>query len=271
MWHETEDVEQFLAAAGDLLFHEPGVHTITLTVCENVRSRPDGTRFAWWQEGSGEVTGCVSHTAPYPVVLAVVPEHAIEALVSLWHIDAVNAPTALAAHVAALAARRSGRTARLKTAERLYRLGELTPRNAPGAARVADEGDLELLVAWFEAFIAEAGTIPQDAEKAVRDRLAYQGCVLWEDGQPVAMAAHTRKAFQGTRIGPVYTPPEHRNRGYGGAVTAAASQQALDRGAWEVVLFTDLTNPTSNALYPRLGYEAVTDRAVFLLSSDPSG
>jgi GNAT superfamily N-acetyltransferase len=270
MWHESEDVEQFLAAAGDLLFNEPGVHTITLTVCENVRSRPDGTRFAWWQEGSGDVTGCVSQTGVLPVVLAVVPERSMGALVELWRIDGVNGPTPLAVQVAALAARTSGRTARLKTAERLFRLERLTPPRVPGAPRVADDGDAALIVAWFEAFIAEADVIPQDVEKAVRDRLSYQGFVLWEDGGPVALAGHTRKAFQGTRIGPVYTPPEHRNRGYGGAVTAAASQQALDRGAWEVVLFTDLTNPTSNALYPRLGYEPVTDRAVFLLSSDPS-
>ena len=136
----------------------------------------------------------------------------------------------------------------------------------PGAPRPADEGDVPLLVAWFEAFVAETQVSTQDIEQAVRDRLSYQGFVIWEHDWPVSLAGHTRKAFQGIRLGPVYTPPEHRGRGYGGAVTAAASQQALDRGAWEVVLFTDLTNPTSNALYPRLGYRPVLDRAVLILS-----
>ncbi|MDP9183943.1 MAG: GNAT family N-acetyltransferase, partial [Actinomycetota bacterium] len=191
---------------------------------------------------------------------------AMRPLVELWQLDGVSGPTALAAQVVALAARRSGRTATLKTAERLYRLGELVPPQTPGAARPAGEGDVDLLVAWFDAFVAEAGVMPQDTERIVRERLTYQGFVLWEHDGPVSFAGHTRKAFQGIRLGPVYTPPEHRGRGYGGAVTAAASQQALDRGASEVVLFTDLTNPTSNALYPRLGYRPVTDRAVFLLS-----
>jgi GNAT superfamily N-acetyltransferase len=259
-------VEQFLAAAGDLILGDPALHTITLTVCENVRARQDGTRFAWWQEASGDVTGCVSQTPPYPVVLAVVPEHAMEPLVSFWQVDGVNGPVAVAAQVAALAARHSGRTATLRTSERMFRLRQLVPPDVPGTPRVASTSDTDLLVTWFEAFIAEADVIGQDVEKAVRDRLRYQGFVLWEDRGPVALAGHTRKAFQGMRIGPVYTPPEHRRHGYGGAVTAAASQQALDRGATEVVLFTDLTNPTSNALYPRLGYEPVTDRAVFLLS-----
>jgi predicted GNAT family acetyltransferase len=65
------------------------------------------------------------------------------------------------------------------------------------------------------------------------------------------------------RVGPVYTPPELRGRGYAGAATAAASQAALDVGVREVVLYTDLANPTSNALYQRLGYRPVEDRVVF--------
>ena len=265
-WHETEDVAQYLAAAGDLLLGDPAVHTIALTVCENARARPDGTRFAWWQDATGEVTGCVSETPPYPVVLAVVPEEAMPALVDLWPLAAVNGTTAVAAQVAALAALRTGRRARLKGAERLFRLEALQVPDAPGRARVADESDLPVLVAWFDAFIVEADLFPQDSERNVRDRLAYGGLLLWEDDGPVAMAGHTRKAFQGVRVGPVYTPPDLRGRGYGGAATAAATQHALELGAGEVVLFTDLTNPTSNALYPKLGYRPVEDRAVFLLT-----
>jgi predicted GNAT family acetyltransferase len=78
---------------------------------------------------------------------------------------------------------------------------------------------------------------------------------LWQvDGVPVAQAS-ARPVIAGmSRIGPVYTPPEHRRHGYGAAVTAAASRWALDVGARLVVLFTDAGNPSTNALYPRLGY-----------------
>ena len=74
------------------------------------------------------------------------------------------------------------------------------------------------------------------------------------------LAGNGRAVAGQTRIGPVYTPPEHRGRGYGGAVTTAVSLQALAAGAAEVLLYTDLANPTSNALYQRLGYRPVTDR-----------
>jgi predicted GNAT family acetyltransferase len=62
-----------------------------------------------------------------------------------------------------------------------------------------------------------------------------------------------------SRIAYVYTPPTWRGNGFGSAVTAAASQWALDAGAGDVVLFTDLANPISNAIYPRLGYRPVHD------------
>ena len=63
----------------------------------------------------------------------------------------------------------------------------------------------------------------------------------------------------GSGSGAVYTPPEHRRRGYGSAVTAAVSQLNLDRGRRFCFLYTDLANPTSNAIYQRIGYEPVCD------------
>ena len=71
-------------------------------------------------------------------------------------------------------------------------------------------------------------------------------------------------------VGPVYTPPGKRRRGYAGAVTVAVSQLALDRGGEQVVLFTDLANPTSNALYQRIGYRPVEDRLVLSFESTAS-
>jgi predicted GNAT family acetyltransferase len=83
------------------------------------------------------------------------------------------------------------------------------------------------------------------------------------------MAGVSRAVAGMMRVGPVYTPPGHRGLGYAGAVTAAVSRAALEGGAREVVLFTDLGNPTSNALYRRLGYQPVSDRS--LLSFTPPG
>ena len=69
---------------------------------------------------------------------------------------------------------------------------------------------------------------------------------------------------------PVYTPPEHRGTGYGSAVTAAVSQHALDAGARDVILFTDLANPTSNSIYQKIGYRPVYDSTELEFTRLPS-
>jgi predicted GNAT family acetyltransferase len=74
-----------------------------------------------------------------------------------------------------------------------------------------------------------------------------------------SLAGYTTPTPRGIRVGPVYTPPEHRNRGHAGACVAALSQLLLDRGHRFCCLYTDLTNPTPNRIYQRIGYPPVCD------------
>jgi GNAT superfamily N-acetyltransferase len=262
-WHETTDVEQWLAAVGDLLLHEPGRHTVVLTLAADP---PPTARFGYWHDGS-DVTGAALNNEGYPVLLCVVPDEAMRPLGGLWRVERLNGPTALAVQTASVLA--DGRPVQVLSAQRLFRLGELAMPAVPGAPRLATEQDAELLIGWWGAFLAEAGILGDSSGRVEIPLRTARGCLtVWDDdGGVVAMAGRHDVSFGGARIGPVYTPPEHRGKGYGAAVTAAVSQQALDLGAHEVVLFTDLTNPTSNALYPRLGYVAIEDRAVLQISS----
>jgi GNAT superfamily N-acetyltransferase len=156
----------------------------------------------------------------------------------------------------------TGGGTRVRRRSRLFRLGQLVPPSPfpPGAARLAGAADFDLLIGWTAAFAAEA-RIDGDPARDITDKLSYRDISLWEQaGRPVAMAALSRSVAGVVRVVLVYTPAEQRGRGYGGAVTAAVSQRALESGAREVVLYTDLANPTSNALYQRLGYRPVGDR-----------
>jgi predicted GNAT family acetyltransferase len=123
--------------------------------------------------------------------------------------------------------------------------------------------DHDLVRAWFTAFEEESLGSAEVSAALIDDRLGYGGIAFWElDGRPVSMAGRTRIVSGMARIGPVYTPPEHRRRGYGATVTAVLTASALEAGATEVVLFTDLANATSNGVYRRIGYRAVSDRLV---------
>jgi predicted GNAT family acetyltransferase len=81
----------------------------------------------------------------------------------------------------------------------------------------------------------------------------------------VSFAGVSGPTPHGIRIGPVYTPPEHRRQGYAGNLVAAASAAQLAAGRAFCFLFTDLANPTSNHVYQQIGYEPIgtVDQWVF--------
>jgi predicted GNAT family acetyltransferase len=158
----------------------------------------------------------------------------------------------------------TGRSGTMSTEERLYRLGTLrAPTGVSGAPCDAADEDRGQLVEWVELFFQETfsqrdeatGERFVDTANQVGDRF-----VLWDvDGTPVSMAMLRAPAAGVSRIGPVFTPRDRRGHGYGSAVTAAAADLAHRSGTAEVVLFADLANPVSNAIYPRIGFEPVAD------------
>ena len=284
-WFLSDSLPDYSATVGGLLSRRPAQHTILLGAMETLRAA--GTQafgaiaplFGWWQEAGGEVSGAFLHTPPFPVALTSVPVPAAVALAQTLaararRVGGVNTDPAGAEAFARAWHEVTGDPVELHMRSRLYELGDLRwpdPRPA-GQPRLAGPADRGLLIAWSEAFHRETESGPDERESMVDERLSYRGLTLWEDaGQPVSMAGLTRPAAGQVRVGPVYTPPGLRGRGYAGAVTCAVSQAARDAGAVRVLLFTDLANPTSNALYQRLGYEPVEDRAIWSFHRSPAG
>jgi predicted GNAT family acetyltransferase len=132
-----------------------------------------------------------------------------------------------------------------------------------GGPPPSNRRDKPILVAWLEAFAREALDEFYPDPGAAVDRwlstIGFRQGWIWEDEGPVSFAGISGLTPHGIRLGPVYTPPEHRRRGYAGNLVAAASQAQLDRGRSFVFLFTDLANRTSNHVYQQIGYEPVID------------
>ncbi|WP_433478529.1 GNAT family N-acetyltransferase [Spirillospora sp. CA-142024] len=272
-WALTDDLEEFLARADGFLRGDPVANTVTLTVTEAMRAQGSGlyrnALFGWWTAG-GDVQATCMWTGRYPVLLSAMPEPAAPELADALagrdaDVPAVNATPTAASGFAEAWERLTGTPGRVIMRQRLHRLARLEMPDPPpqGAARVAGAGDRELVHDWFAAFHRDAGGHGDPNPAVVDGRLGEGGITLWEaGGRPVAMAGRTPAVAGAARVAPVYTPSEHRRRGYGAAVTAAVTQGALDKGAADVVLFTDLANPTSNGVYRRLGYRPVEDRVV---------
>ena len=277
----TADTAEFLGVAGEFLRAEAARNSVMLTVTADLEAAgpgagDDGMLFGWQQAERGPLTAAFMHTPGYPVMLSAMSEAAAAGLArdltaAGRRVPGINAAQEAADAFTAAWRDSTGDTVTVHRRMRLFRLARLAPP-APrpeGSARPATGTDRDLLAAWFAAFELEIGEgAEHDHHADVDRRLGYGGITLWEaGGVPVSVACLTRAVGGMARIGPVYTPPDLRGRGYAAGATAAVSQAALDAGVRDVVLYTDLANPVSNALYERLGYRAVEDRVV--LSFEP--
>jgi uncharacterized protein len=269
-------VDEFLAAAGSFLEAREAEHNLLFGISSAIRATPelfidDPPRFATVIDADGRVVAATLRTPPHNQVLSSIDDPAaVDALVEAFHdepIPGVLGPQAAAARFAAGWTGATGQAARLDVAERIFRLERVIPPSPSptGTWRFAEPRDHDLIARWVVDFMAEA--VPEDppipdpaatAERwiARRGRVAY----LWEDGdEVVSFVGASGETPHGIRIGPVYTPPRLRRRGYATALTAAVSADQLARGRRFCFLFTDLANPTSNKIYAAIGYEPVTD------------
>ncbi len=264
-----------LDAAGPYLVAREAEHSRLLGIVGAERDRPDtfGGSYLALVRDAGAVALVAAWTPEHPLVLSVArrPE-----AVDLVAADILRRPARPPGVVGPVdAARRfvatwlaaGGPAATLEMRTRTYRLDAVVPqaRPAEGVARAANHADVAAVAAWLAAFEAEAvpHETPDDAPQDVVARwIADPGRIVWiwvAGGRPVSMALAGNRTPNGRRIGVVYTPPEHRRRGYAGALVAAASQAELDAGRSFVFLDTDLANPTSNRVYEALGYRGVID------------
>jgi predicted GNAT family acetyltransferase len=208
-------------------------------------------------------------TPPFHLLVAGQAQAALEELVATVHGDGVPVPgvngvVPEAEVFAASWAHATGAQTRRSMSLRMYATASVTPvPAAAGGMRAAGDSDRGLLAEWAHAFADETGLQggPGEIARSVVARVgADPGMVLWEvGGTTVAMAGASISSPGIARVGPVYTPPEHRRRGYATSLVAAWTDQLLSRGIRRCALFTDLANPTSNSIYQAVGYRPVAD------------
>jgi RimJ/RimL family protein N-acetyltransferase len=260
-----EDVGLCWAAAEEFLRSRAVIHNLTLSILDGRMTQPEPGRY-WVASREGQVVG-VALQSPLvypatvvpmgPEVVAAVVDAIVDAGMSLPGVNGEAATTASFA----------GRwTERMKSGAfpvqglRLYELGELQPGAAvAGELRKANGAERDLAVAWMHAFSAETQTTPaSNAEKTIDTALEAERLWVWDDGSVVSVVIGGKPMADVVRVSFVYTPPEFRGRGYAGACVHELSRRMTSAG-YRCILYTDLGNPTSNAIYRRIGYRAVME------------
>jgi predicted GNAT family acetyltransferase len=265
---QLSDPAEFLERAQPLLLADEARHNLILGIAGTLRDDPGvyPEHALWLVEDTGGPVGAALRTPPFNLVLARGSDEAVALLAASIGEELPGVVGAVPEVDQFVAARAAAVEPRVRQA--IYALDAVIPPRhpAPGRARPATRADRPILLEWWRAFGVEAlGELEPDEERVARNvdhklSEAAGGVALWEaDGRPVSAAGFGSPTPTGIRIGPVYTPPELRGRGYASALTAHVSAEQLAAGRRFCFLYTDLANPTSNKIYTEIGYERVCD------------
>ncbi len=296
-WEFTDDPKGFLEVAGEFLASDPLQFTVLATVASRAAAEQDQPAalahphpfwFAVWRDAEGVVASATMRTAnfaPHPLWLLPMPPEAARDLARCLlersearpgEVFGVNGALPAARICADELASHLEASVRVTMHSRLFRCDTVIPPARPrGDLRRAVAADEGLVVEWFTAFHAEAdaqagrvsppGTAAQITPEDAVVRVAEGRMWLWEvDGEVVHMTGVQPPSFGTVRVGPVFTPAEHRGHGYAAWVVALVTTMIQTDGHL-ACLFTDQANPVSNGVYQRIGYTPVVDTAGLLV------
>jgi predicted GNAT family acetyltransferase len=262
----TDSPDRLLEVGGTFLREDPVRHNVILTILGLRAARPEPGRY-WTAHADGLVRGVAlqSPTHFFATVTPMAPEIVtamVDAIVDRGvDLPGVNGEAATAARFAGHWTERTREAATPVEGQRIYEVADVVkPASTAGRRRKAGTGDRELLIPWIKAFHAESEPSfrGHDVAESVDRRLTAGELWIWETDEPVAMAGVFGATAGVARVRPVYTPVEHRRRGYASALVAELSTDVRSAGH-RCILYTDLANPTSNAIYRAIGYRAVDE------------
>ena len=127
------------------------------------------------------------------------------------------------------------------------------------AAPSTSSTDLELRLddgpddAWLRCYRQDGGSLPPAAREILTNHPAAIFASLRDGDRAIAIARATVDDRWAGVFG-VEVAPEHRRRGLGGLVSAAALRRAGERGARRTYLQVSADNTPAVELYERLGY-----------------
>jgi uncharacterized protein len=265
---------EFLNKTLNCLLLDEAANNLMLGIALRIKDFPESTKIPPYLatvEKDGALTLAALMTPPENLLLFSPKKPCLEAYEAIaqdlldrkMKFPGVFAAADLSENFAKVWKRKTGMVSHINSRQRVYRLDKVIwPEQMQGSLREATEEDLPLLEEWMYAFLYETfGRGNRDeVHETVRSVLPTHSLHVWVDGgKPVCMAGGRRPTPHAIVIAWVYTPPEFRRHGYAGACVANLSQYYLDSGKEFCSLFTDVTNPTSNEIYQKIGYKSVCD------------
>lgn len=271
-----DSAEAFLQVAQPLLMMAEAENNLLLGVAQGIARNPSAAKNPYLATVSSDagLLACAVHIAPFNLVITRANREPIVALArhafeSIPHLEGVTGPSRSADDFAVAWSKLSNSKPVLAMRLRIHETRKVVDSDLPappGHFRAAVRDDLDLLTAWTEVFVSDARIRERvDARTIVDDAITRGRLHVWEDGEPVSMAAWTGKTPNGVRINFVFTPRERRGKGYGTACVKALTKQQLEQGNAFCWLYTDVSSAASPNIFKRIGYWPVSDVSEYYL------
>jgi len=268
----------FLSRAGTLLYQDEPTNSLMLGLCGNIlraKEPPKQAPLFLRMEIDGRTVTAAIQTPPMNLVIAYADREQLNLLAK--HLSdmkvefpGVVGPANASETFAAIWSELTGKTVTLGMGQKIYKIESVCLPPTFGNLRLAEPQETDIIAHWLVDFGDESLPPPErksfeerkpHAVRAIENKLAYVWTV---DGKPVSTAHVGRPTENGISVSAVYTPKHLRKKGYASATVAHLSQKMLDSGKKFCVLYTDLSNPTSNKIYQNVGYQEVSDSKHFL-------
>jgi hypothetical protein len=265
-----DSLSAFEDRALSFLLARESEHNLFLGICHGIRTGRYADFYLATAEREAKIVAAAFRTPPFNLGLSHVDDpDAIASIADDVRTVYDALPGVLAARADAHAfAKLWDRRYEVAVEQRIYETSHVVPPQVVhGEMRNATMDDLDLVTDWFRHFnddtLSPALTARLGDPAVLAEwRLSGAGgpLVLWcVDGDPVSMAGAGGPTPNGIRVNAVYTPPAQRRKGYASACVAALTRRLLNEGRRYCFLYTDLSNPTSNAIYQKIGYRPVCD------------
>ena len=271
-WSPCPSPDAFLQRCGSALLANESEHNLTWgAIARALDEHPDEviTRFFVLEDQRPDVPYAVVDLERCSLIMDTMSVAQAQSLAEFLHQQGISLRSLKGAPEAGIAfaetwSKLSGHPYRLQLRQALMKLTRVVvPDLAGGVMILATEDHRSLLENFLTGFAQDC--FPQESFSheqicAQADRLIVndQG-YLWRNAADdwVAMAGVVRTTPQTSCLSFVYTVPKHRRQGHAARLVSTLSQAQLHEGKKACSLHTDLANPTSNAVYERVGYERI--------------
>lgn len=277
-WKWYQEIGLYMEKARPLLEKREDLYSLFLGVLGQIEQGRYKTFFLGLAEDGQGVAALALITPPHPLQLIVLREAPGVELVAAAEfrraeitVSGVIGDKATASKFAAA----WGGTADVAMDQGLYRIDAVQRKleKSPGSWRVANRLDAPILVEWYQLFSEETdigNPSLEESEEKIADFILRKEVFLWEDeGRVVSCMKKARPSKHGITVSFVFTPKECRKKGYARTLVAEVTEELLNEYDF-AMLYTDLSNGTSNKIYQEIGYEQIAN-TVHLKLGEPTG